>query len=109
MNSSLEKDSQQICQVADWMFGFGPKPHVTQAQTESQISRSAPLNARNLIKRRPAGHFLRRPLGQTAGCRQQPPPGGVEARRGGCEEASDQRGLELCVTCRGEAAECCNS
>lgn len=87
VNSSLEKDSQQICQVADWMFDFGPKHHVTQAQTERQISRSAPLNAHNLIKRRPAGHFLRRPLGQTAGCRQQPPPpfprGGWRLAEGG--------------------------
>lgn len=83
VNSSLEKDSQQICQVADWMFGFGLKHHVTQAQTESQISRSAPLNTHNLIKRRPAGHFLRRPLGQTAGCRQQPPPRGGGGSPGG--------------------------
>lgn len=75
VNSSLGKDSQQICQVADWMFDFGPKHHVTQA--ESQISRSAPLNAPNLIKRRPAGRFLRRPLGQTA------PRGGWRLAEGG--------------------------
>lgn len=71
VNSSLEKDSEQICQVADWMFGFGLKHHVTQTQTEGQISRSAPLNAHNLIQRRPAGHFLPRPLGRTAGCGQR--------------------------------------
>lgn len=75
MNSWLENDWEQICQVADCMFGFGLKQRVTQIRG-ARISRPPPLNAHNLIKRHPAGRFLPRPLRQTEGRGQRPPRGG---------------------------------
>lgn len=73
-NSSLEKDSQQICQVSDWMFGFGPKHHVKKAKFLHL------LNAHNLIKRH-LGTSFAVPLDRlrVVGSNPLPPPGRVEA------------------------------